>query len=36
MADLTYVKSAAESIVPHLKKGDLVVVESTVSPGACV
>ena len=36
MADLKYVKSAAESIVPHLKKGDLVVVESTVSPGACV
>jgi UDP-N-acetyl-D-mannosaminuronic acid dehydrogenase len=36
MADLTYVKSAAESIVPRLKKGDLVVVESTVSPGACV
>lgn len=36
MADLRYVKSAAESIVPVLKKGNLVVVESTVSPGACV
>lgn len=36
MADLTYVKSAAESIVPYLKKDNLVVVESTVSPGACV
>ncbi len=36
MADLRYVKSAAESIVPVLKKGNLVVIESTVSPGACV
>jgi UDP-N-acetyl-D-mannosaminuronic acid dehydrogenase len=35
MADLRYVKSAAESIVPVLKKGNLVVIESTVSPGAC-
>ena len=35
MADLSYVKSAAESIVPCLSKGNLVVVESTVSPGAC-
>lgn len=35
MADLRFVKSAAESIVPFLEKGNLVVVESTVSPGAC-
>ncbi len=35
MADLSYVKSAAESIVPCLRKGNLVIVESTVSPGAC-
>lgn len=36
MADLKYVKMAAESIVPYLRKGNIVVVESTVSPGACV
>ncbi|WP_424358770.1 nucleotide sugar dehydrogenase [Methanocella sp. MCL-LM] len=35
MADLRFVKSAAESIVPVIKKGNLVVIESTVSPGAC-
>jgi UDP-N-acetyl-D-mannosaminuronic acid dehydrogenase len=35
MADLRYVKSAAESIVPVLRRDNLVVVESTVSPGAC-
>ncbi|MGE5465434.1 MAG: nucleotide sugar dehydrogenase [Betaproteobacteria bacterium] len=35
MADLRYVKAAAESIAPVLEKGNLVVVESTVSPGAC-
>jgi UDP-N-acetyl-D-mannosaminuronic acid dehydrogenase len=34
MADLRFVKSAAESIMPCLKKGNLVVLESTVSPGA--
>lgn len=34
MADLRFVKSAAESIVPYLRKGNLVVLESTVSPGA--
>jgi UDP-N-acetyl-D-mannosaminuronic acid dehydrogenase len=32
MCDLSYVISAAESIVPHLKKGDLVILESTVAP----
>jgi len=31
-ADLTYVKSAAESIVPFLSKGNLVVLESTSPP----
>ena len=31
-ADLTYVKSAAESIVPVLQKGNLVVLESTSPP----
>lgn len=32
MCDLSHVISAAESIVPHLKKGDLVILESTVAP----
>jgi UDP-N-acetyl-D-mannosaminuronic acid dehydrogenase len=31
-ADLSFVISAAESIVPHLKNGDLVVLESTSPP----
>ncbi len=31
-ADLSYVADAAESIVPCLKKGDLVILESTVPP----
>jgi UDP-N-acetyl-D-mannosaminuronic acid dehydrogenase len=31
-ADLSYVISAAESIVPHLKTGDLVILESTSPP----
>jgi len=35
MADLTYVKSAAEMIYPYLNRGNLVVLESTVSPGTC-
>jgi UDP-N-acetyl-D-mannosaminuronic acid dehydrogenase len=33
MADLRYVKSAIESVVPYLKKGDLVIIESTITPG---
>jgi UDP-N-acetyl-D-mannosaminuronic acid dehydrogenase len=33
VAGLEYVRKAAESIVPHLKEGNLVVVESTVPPG---
>ncbi|HEQ78655.1 MAG TPA: nucleotide sugar dehydrogenase [Euryarchaeota archaeon] len=32
-AELKYVKSAVESLIPVLKKGDLVVLESTVPPG---
>jgi len=35
MADLRFVKSAVESIVSYLKKGNLVVIESTITPGAC-
>jgi len=31
-ADLSYVISAAEMIVPHLHKGNLVIVESTIPP----
>ena len=31
-ADLSYVISAAESIIPHLKTGDLVILESTSPP----
>lgn len=33
-ADLSYLKQAAQSIAPVLKAGDLVIVESTVPPGA--
>jgi len=32
-ADLTFVKDAAKSISPYLRKGNLVVLESTVPPG---
>lgn len=32
-ADLSYVEQAARSIVPHLRPGNLVVLESTVPPG---
>lgn len=34
LSDLSYVKSAAEMIFPHLKAGNLVILESTVSPCA--
>lgn len=34
-ADLSYVIQAAKSIVPHLKPGNLVILESTVPPGTC-
>ncbi|WP_088809674.1 MULTISPECIES: nucleotide sugar dehydrogenase [Listeria] len=30
--DLTYVKQAMESILPHLKSGNTIIVESTISP----
>jgi len=33
VADLSYVRLAAEAIYPHLKKGNLVILESTVPPG---
>ena len=32
-ADLSYVEAAARAIVPHLRAGNLVVLESTVPPG---
>lgn len=35
MADLSYVIDATKSIAPFLEKGNLVILESTVSPGAC-
>ena len=35
-ADMRFVRSAAESILPHLKKGDLVVLESTSPPRTTV
>jgi len=34
-ADLRFVEAAAASIVPYLRPGNLVIVESTVSPGCC-
>jgi UDP-N-acetyl-D-mannosaminuronic acid dehydrogenase len=34
ISDLTYVRSAFEMIYPYLKKGNLVILESTVTPGA--
>ncbi len=33
VSDLSYVRSAAEMIVPYLKEGNLVILESTVPPG---
>lgn len=35
MADLKYVVSACEMIVPHLRKGNLVIIESTIPPKTC-
>ena len=35
MADLKYVLSACEMIVPHLKQGNLVIIESTIPPKTC-
>ena len=33
--DLSPLKGAVESVVPHIKKGGLLVIESTVNPGVC-
>lgn len=33
--DLTPLKKAVEGAVPHIKKGGLLVIESTVNPGVC-
>ncbi|MCK4735718.1 MAG: nucleotide sugar dehydrogenase, partial [Methanophagales archaeon] len=35
MAELKYVRSAAEMIYQHLRKNNLVILESTVPPGTC-
>lgn len=35
-ADLSYIRSATESVAPFLKRGDLVVLESTSPPGTTV
>jgi len=35
-ADLSYVEQAGESITPHLRTGDTVILESTVPPGTTV
>ena len=35
LSDLKYVVSACEMIAPHLKKGNLVVIESTIPPRTC-
>ena len=35
MADLKYVVSACEMIVPRLRKGNLVIIESTIPPNTC-
>lgn len=35
MADLKYVVSACQMIAPHLKKGNLVIIESTIPPNTC-
>lgn len=35
MADLGFVVNAAKSIVPYLRKGNLIIIESTITPGTC-
>ena len=35
MADLKYVVSACQMIAPHLRKGNLVIIESTIPPKTC-
>jgi UDP-N-acetyl-D-mannosaminuronic acid dehydrogenase len=34
VSNLNYIRSAAEGIAPHLREGNLVILESTVPPGA--
>jgi UDP-N-acetyl-D-mannosaminuronic acid dehydrogenase len=33
--ELSYVEAATETLVPHLRKGNLVILESTSPPGTC-
>jgi UDP-N-acetyl-D-mannosaminuronic acid dehydrogenase len=35
MADLGFVINAAKSIIPYLRKGNLIIIESTITPGTC-
>lgn len=35
MAELRFVKNAVESLVPLLEKGNIVIIESTITPGTC-
>jgi len=35
VADLSYVISAIESVLPYLKRGDLIIIESTIPPLTC-
>ncbi len=35
MADLRYVKGAIRSIIPYLRRDNLVIIESTITPGTC-
>jgi len=35
VADLSYVKAAIKSIIPYLRKGNLIIIESTVPPLTC-
>jgi len=35
IADLTFVKQALNSIAPHVRKGNIIILESTVPPGTC-
>lgn len=35
LADMSYVDDAVESIIPHLRSGNLVIIESTIPPLTC-
>jgi len=35
IADLTFVKQALTSVVPYVKKGNIIIIESTIAPGTC-